>query len=303
MKILLLGANGQVGWELQRSLASLGEMKACGRKEADLENLETVRESIRAYSPDLIINTAAYTAVDRAESEPEIACNINARAVACLADEAKRLGALLIHYSTDYIFDGKKFAPYLETDQANALSVYGKTKRQGEEAIWNSGCKHIIFRTSWVYASRGGNFVKTMIRLAREKNELNVVVDQIGAPTHAALIADVTALVLAQYQNGDEDESTRLHGTYNLTSAGKTSWYEYSRYIIQLVEQRGLSLQVRSSEIKPISSEKYPVPAERPKNSCLNCTKLEQTFNLRLPDWRYHVRHAVLELLEQENNK
>jgi len=303
MKILLLGSNGQVGWELQRSLASLGHLKACSRKEADFEHLKDLQATIRCYSPNLIVNAAAYTAVDKAESEPDSAHRVNTTAVGLLADEAKRLGALLIHYSTDYIFNGKKPAPYIETDQPNALNVYGKTKLQGEEAIQESGCKYLLFRTSWVYASRGSNFVRTMIRLAKEKNELNVVVDQIGTPTHADLIADVTALALAQYQNASEEEASRLHGIYHLASAGETSWYEYARYVIQLAEQRGLALQVKTSEVKPILSERYPVSAERPKSSRLNCEKLEKTFNLRLPDWRYHVRHAVMELIEQENNK
>lgn len=300
MKILLLGTNGQLGWELQRSLASLGQVKACGRKQADLENLENLQTTIRDYSPDLIVNAAAYTAVDKAESEPEQACRVNAVAVELLAVEAKRLDALLIHYSTDYIFDGKKPAPYIETDHPNALNIYGKTKLQGEQAILQSGCKHLIFRTSWVYASRGANFIKTMIRLAKEKDELSVVADQVGAPTHADLIADVTALILSQYQNVSEKEVSRLHGIYHLTAAGETSWFDYARYIFQLAEQNGLALQVKETQVKPITSEAYPVPAERPENSRLNCKKLEHTFNLRLPDWRHHVHHAVIELLEQE---
>lgn len=303
MKILLLGANGQLGWELQRSLSPLGQIRACGRKEADLENLDSLQAAIRDYSPNLIVNAAAYTAVDKAESEPDKAYRINARAVELLADEAKHLNALLIHYSTDYIFDGKKSEPYVETDRPNALSVYGKTKLQGEVEIRQSGCKHLIFRTSWVYATRGSNFVRTMIRLAKERHELKVVADQVGAPTHADLIADVTALALAQYQNTSEEEASRLRGIYHLTSAGETSWFDYASYIFELAEQGGLILKLKKNEVTPIPAEAYPVPAERPGNSRLSCEKLRQTFNLRLADWHYHVRYAVMELIEQEHAK
>lgn len=298
MDILIFGENGQVGWELQRSLAPLGALKVCDRYQADLEDLSNLRALIREHRPDVIVNAAAYTAVDKAESEPEKAKLINTEAVACMAEVAKQSDAWFIHYSTDYVFDGTKPTPYVESDHANPLSVYGNTKWQGEEAIRQSGCKHQIFRTSWVYASRGQNFIKTMLRLASSRDELSVVSDQIGAPTHANLIAAVTALALYHIQRVEEVDRIRFNGTYHLTAAGESNWNEYARFVIDLAEQSGMALRVKPSEVKAIPSEAYPVPAERPKNSRLSCEKLERTFNLRLPDWRYHVRRTMRELTE-----
>ncbi len=299
MKILLLGANGQVGWALQRSLAPLGLLNACGRDEVNLEDLNGLRKVIREYRPDMIINAAAYTAVDKAESVPEKARLVNTEAVSCLADEAKQVDALLVHFSTDYVFDGTKSSPYTESDEPNPLNVYGTTKWEGEEAIRQSACKHLIFRTSWVYAVRGDNFIKTMLRLASRRDELSVVADQIGAPTHADMIADVTAFSLHYYLCADKSLQPNLLGTYHLVAAGEASWNEYARFVLEIAEKSGTAFKVRSYEVERISSDVYPTPAERPKNSRLNSKKLEQTFNLQLPDWRDHVCRTMQELLEQ----
>lgn len=299
MNILILGANGQVGWELQRSLAPIGSLKAFGREAANLEDLDSLRSAIRENRPDIIVNSAAYTAVDKAESEPAKAERINTEAVALLAEESKRLGACLVHYSTDYVFDGMKSSAYTESDNPNPLSVYGSTKWQGEVVIRRSGCKHLIFRTSWVYAVRGQNFIKTMLRLATSRDEMSVVADQFGSPTHADLIADVTSLALYHYQSMNEVDQSDLYGTYHLVAAGETSWNDYARFVLELAEQGGVMLRVNSKDVKKIPSEAYPVPAERPKNSCLNCEKLESTFNLRLPNWRHHVRRTVHGLTEK----
>ncbi|MCU7795564.1 MAG: dTDP-4-dehydrorhamnose reductase [Candidatus Thiodiazotropha sp. (ex Myrtea spinifera)] len=298
MNILLLGSNGQVGWALQRSLAPLGPLVACDRQTANLEDLENVRSVVRENRPDIIVNSAAYTAVDKAESEPSMAERINTEAVALLAEETKRLDACLVHYSTDYVFDGMKSSAYTESDTPNPLSVYGSTKWQGEVAIRQSGCKYLIFRTSWVYAIRGQNFIKTMLRLATDRDELSVVADQFGAPTHADLIADVTALVLHHFQSSKEFNQPNLYGTYNLVAAGETSWNDYARFVFELAEQYGVVLRVKPTEVKQIPSEAYPVPAKRPNNSRLSFKKLERAFNLRLPDWRHHVRRTVKELIE-----
>lgn len=298
MNILILGANGQVGWELQRSLAPLGSIKACDRQAANFEDLDSLRAVVRENRPDMIVNSAAYTAVDKAESEPDKAARVNAEAVAVLAEESKKLDACLVHYSTDYVFDGMKSSAYTESDNPNPLNVYGRTKCQGEENIRNSGCRHFIFRTSWVYATRGSNFIKTMLQLAMNRNELSVVADQFGAPTHADLIADVTAIVLHQYQIMKESLQSNLYGTYHLVAAGETNWNDYARFVFELAELYGVVLRVKPDEVKQIPSEAYPVPAKRPKNSRLNCKKLEYTFALRLPEWRYHVHRTVKELIE-----
>jgi len=297
MKILLLGKDGQVGWELQRSLAPLGELLAFGRGEADLENLDGLRHLVVHHRPDVIVNAAAYTAVDKAESEPDKARAINALAVGVLARLADAGGAWLIHYSTDYVFDGGKPAPYLEDDTTGPLSVYGSTKLEGEQLIRQSAVRHLIFRTSWVYAARGGNFPKTMLRLARDKESLSVVDDQHGAPTSAALIADVTALAL--YRIGQVPDADRLAGTYHLAAGGTTSWCGYAKYVLELAHAAGGKLKAGPNEVQPISTEAYPLPAKRPKNSRLDTTKLASAFGLRLPHWQYHVRRLVEELATQ----
>jgi len=296
MNILLLGKDGQVGWELQRALAPIADITAFNRQEADLEQPGRVREIIRELSPQIVINAAAYTAVDQAESEPERAMRINADAVAEIADETKKQNGLLIHYSTDYVFDGQKQAPYLETDFTNPLSMYGKTKRAGEMAIKESGCHHLIFRTSWVYALRGRNFVKTILRLAHEKEELRIIDDQYGAPTSAELIADITALIIWRFKDclsGME----RVSGIYHLAAAGETSWHGYATQIVSEALRLGARLKTEPENILPICASEYPLPAPRPANSRLNTKKLSDTFGVTLPDWQLFVQRVISEIL------
>ena len=301
MKILLFGKDGQVGWELQRALAPLGELIALGEQQADFENLEHIRQLVRQMRPDVIVNAAAYTAVDKAEAAPEKARRINAEAVGVLGEEAHRLNAWLVHYSTDYVYDGEKTSPYEEDDPPRPLSVYGKTKLEGDQLIVKSGAKHLIFRTSWVYAARGANFAKTMLRLAKERDELQIIADQHGAPTSAELIADVTALAL--YRIGikkmgqTEDSAAKFSGTYNLVASGHTTWHGYAQHVLELAQARGIKLKAGPAAVLAITTEDYPLPAARPKNSRLNTAKLCTTFNLQLPDWRYHVQRLVDELI------
>jgi len=276
MKILLTGCAGQLGRELKRSLASLGELVACDRRQLDLAQPEALRATVRAVAPTVIVNAAAYTAVDKAEAEPAAADAINAVASGVLADEARRLGALLIHYSTDYVFDGTKPAPYTEDDVPAPLSAYGRSKHTGELAIAASGARHLIFRTSWVYGLHGANFMKTMLRLGRERDELRVVGDQIGAPTWTRHLADVTALVLARRDIPG--------GLYHLAAAGATSWHGYAEAIFAAAQAAGLL--EKSPVVHRITSADYPLPAPRPANSRLDCSRLRRDLGLALPDWR-----------------
>ena len=297
MKILLLGKEGQVGWELQRSLSTVGDLVASEQHDLDLECPDDVRRWVRQHEPDIIVNAAAYTAVDQAESEPEKAHRINAEAVGVLAEEANRLNAWLVHYSTDYVFDGEKAAPYEEGDPTNPLSVYGRTKLEGEELIRDRHAKHMIFRTSWVFAARGKNFAKTILRLAKEREKLSVIADQHGAPTSAELVADVTALALHRaVQNGSHID---LAGTYHLVARGETSWHSYAQFVLTVARERGIMLKTASEEVYPIQTEAYPLPAKRPRNSRLNVSKLTSTFGVHLPDWRNHVRRLIEELALQ----
>lgn len=298
-KILLLGANGQVGWELQRSLAPLGKLIACDRQQCDLADLACLQEFILQEQPDLIVNASAFTAVDKAESEPEIARTINAEAVRVLADMANKLGAWLVHYSTDYVFDGTGNQPFNEEAPANPLNVYGHTKLEGEMHIRASGCQHLIFRTSWVYAARGSNFAKTMLRLAKEKTELKIVADQIGAPTSAELIADVTAFVLARLQY-DPELRQRAGGTYHLAAGGAVSWHGFARFIIAEAVLVGAVLMTNPDSVYPIKSAEYPLPAKRPANSRLDTGKLHQTFGVTLPPWESHARRMIKELIGKQ---
>ena len=299
MKILLFGKNGQLGWELQRSLAPLGELLALSTNSTthcgDFSNLEGIRKTVVDFAPDMIVNAAAYTAVDKAESEPELANQINAAAPQLLAQEAQRLGAWLIHYSTDYVFDGSGQQFWTEKDIPNPLSVYGKTKFAGEQAIQQTNCKHLIFRTSWVYAARGGNFAKTMLRLAKERTSLNVIADQFGAPTGADLLADVTALCINHIQN-KPDSDANLSGIYHLTAAGVTTWFDYASLVIENARQQGAAIMVASQDIKPIPTSAYPLPAPRPSNSRLNSQHLQNTFNLKLPAWQTGVLRMLQEM-------
>jgi dTDP-4-dehydrorhamnose reductase len=291
MKILLLGANGQVGWELQRSLAPLGNVTACDRAKADLSDLDALRAVVRAVRANIIVNAAAYTAVDKAESEPDLATRINAGAVELLAEEAARANALLVHYSTDYVFDGEKAGAYVETDEANPLSRYGLSKYQGEEAIRAAGDRHLIFRTSWVYAPRGKNFPTTILNLARTREELKVVADQVGAPTSAELIADVTALALRRLRLSQD-----LVGTYHLTAAGETSWHAYAQLLVRLAATKGYVLKAVPGRILPITTAGYPTPAKRIANSRLATDKLRAAFGLTLPSWDAHLGRFLEEL-------
>lgn len=275
MKILLTGATGQIGYELQRSLQGLGEVVAVDRAHMDLTDLDQIRSVVRAVRPNLIVNPAAYTAVDKAESEPDLARAINVLAPAAMAEEAKALGAAMVQYSTDYVFDGSKTGAYIETDQPNPLSVYGRTKLEGELAVAAAGIPHLILRTSWVYGMRGKNFLLTMLRLAAEREELRVVNDQYGAPTWSRTVADTTSLVLARSREAGWWE--RNSGIYHLTSGGATTWFAFASAIMENAD-----LPCR---VSPISSAEYQMPAQRPSNSLLNCDKLTQQMSA-LPEWR-----------------
>ena len=299
MKILLFGKNGQVGWELQRSLAPLGELVAlasdsqelCG----DLTDLAGIARTVRAVAPDIIVNASAHTAVDRAESEPELARALNALAPGVLAQEAHRVGAWLVHYSTDYVFDGSGDAPWRETDPTGPLYIYGQTKLEGEAAIAAAGCRHLIFRTSWVYAARGGNFAKTMLRLARERDSLAVINDQIGAPTGADLLADVTAHALRTAMLRPE-----LGGLYHLAAGGQTSWYDYARFVIDFARQTDTQIKVAPDAIQPVPSSAFPTAARRPHNSRLDTRKLQTSFGLHLPHWQSGITRMLEEVESRE---
>lgn len=300
MKILLLGKDGQVGWELQRALALLGELHACGRGDADFTDPESLRALVRRVAPDVIVNAAAYTAVDKAESDAAAAHLVNATAPGVLAEEAAACGAWLVHYSTDYVFDGTKDGAWVETDAARPLSVYGRTKCEGEQRIRASGAHHLILRTSWVFAARGGNFARTMLRLAKERDGLDVVADQHGAPTGAELLADATALALQRIAAlGPEARS--LSGTYHLAAAGSTTWHGYARHVLALAQQHGAVLKAGPEAVRAIASGAFPTPAVRPMNSRLDCAKFCKSFGLALPDWRHHVDRLIAELAAQGN--
>jgi dTDP-4-dehydrorhamnose reductase len=299
MKILLLGKNGQVGWELQRSLAPLGELVALDRQGAnglvgDLSDLDGLAATVRAVQPQVIVNAAAHTAVDRAESEPELAQRINADAPAVLAREAAAAGALLVHYSTDYVFDGSGNQPWHEDDATSPLGIYGRTKLMGERAIRQATARHLILRTSWVYAARGGNFAKTMMRLAQERERLTVINDQWGAPTGAELIADVTALALRQLHVRPQEA-----GTYHLAAAGETTWFEYAKYVLALVKQAQPAIKLVVNDVAPIATMDYPTPAQRPLNSRLDTRRLRSVFGLRLPQWQEGVQRMVSEIIQK----
>lgn len=297
-KILLLGCNGQVGWELQRSLAPLGTLLACDRQQADLSDLPGLELLLRREQPSIIVNAGAYTAVDKAESDIANARRINAKAPAVLAKIARELDAWLVHYSTDYVFDGSGNQPILEGAHTGPLGIYGKTKLEGEQAIRASGCKHLIFRTSWVYATRGANFAKTMLRLAKDREELRVIADQHGAPTSAELIADITALAL-QRLTCDAELKARASGTYHLVASGETSWHRYAQFVIGEATRLGANLRTSTERIIPISTNEYPLPAKRPANSRLDNGKLQKTFELALPCWQHHVKRMIQEVIEQ----
>ena len=299
MKLLLLGSNGQVGWELQRSMSMLGKLKVCDRNKVDFFDLDGLRKLIRNYKPDVIVNAAAYTDVDKAESDEENAFQVNSRAVNLLAQEAKVLDAWLVHYSTDYVFDGEKMSPYTEEDKTNPLSVYGKTKLQGEEAIKKSKCKYLIFRSSWLYGAHGKNFFKTIIKLATERDELRIVSNQIGAPTNAGLVADVTSLCLYRIARNSHS-SKEISGIYHLTATGKASWYDFAKYVIIEAKKSGSVFLTNPENIIAINASEYILPAKRPANSLLDTQKLCKTFNLYLPSWQIHADRVIKELYLRE---
>ena len=296
MKILLLGKGGQVGWELQRSLSVLGQVTAldfdskdhCG----DFSNPQGVAETVRALRPDVIVNAAAHTAVDKAESEPELARLLNATTPGLVAEEAAKLGAWMIHYSTDYVFDGSGEQAWSEADATGPLSVYGSTKLEGEALIRASGAKHLILRTSWVYAARGGNFAKTMLRLAQERDRLTVINDQFGAPTGADLLADVTAHAIRHLQHKPEDA-----GLYHCVAGGTTTWCEYAKFVISEAQKIKPELQIKATEVAPVRTSVFPTPAKRPHNSRLDTSRLQSTFGLTLPHWEHGVQRMLTEIL------
>jgi dTDP-4-dehydrorhamnose reductase len=297
MKILLLGMNGQVGWELQRSLAPLGELVSLdfdspGPLSADFTQPELLAATVRAVAPQIIVNAAAHTAVDKAEAEPELARTINAAAPAVLAREAAAIGAWLVHYSTDYVFDGSGSSPRSEDAPTGPLSVYGSTKLEGEQALRASGCHHLILRTSWVYAARGGNFARTMLRLAAEREQLSVIDDQHGAPTGAELLADLTAHMLRSVH-----AQPSLGGTYHAVASGETSWYGYARHVIEFARSAGQAIRVKPQDITPVPTSAYSTAARRPHNSRLDTRKLQHSFGLALPDWRIGVDRMLREVL------
>jgi dTDP-4-dehydrorhamnose reductase len=282
LRVLLTGKTGQVGFELQHSLAAIGEVVAFDRAELDLSSIDAIRARMREVRPQIIVNAAAYTAVDKAESEPELATRINGVAPGIMAEEAKRLGAVLVHYSTDYVFDGTKKEPYVEDDPPNPVSSYGRSKLAGEQAIALSGATHLIFRTSWVYAARGQNFVRTMLRLGQERRELRIVDDQVGAPTWARFIAEATAQVLRQLGDGHKVVGDRA-GIYNLTATGAVSWCGFASAIFA---EANAQLGMTPPKLIPITTAEYPRPARRPANSRLDTSKLTRIFGLTPPDWK-----------------
>ncbi|MCZ8094080.1 MAG: dTDP-4-dehydrorhamnose reductase [Acidovorax sp.] len=296
MNILLFGKGGQVGWELQRSLAVLGKVTALDHDSTDhcgdFANPEGIAATVRALKPDVIVNAAAHTAVDKAESEPELARLLNATTPGVLAREAAALGAWLVHYSTDYVFDGSGTRPWVETDTPAPLSVYGRTKLEGEQLIQQSGAKHLILRTSWVYAARGGNFAKTMLRLAQERERLTVIDDQWGAPTGAELLADVTAHAIRHLQQRPQDA-----GLYHLVAGGEVTWNGYAKFVIEHANKAQSAIKIVAKEIAPVPTSAFPTPAVRPHNSRLDTSKLQATFGLALPHWQAGVERMLTEIL------
>ncbi len=303
LRILITGANGQVGWQLQQTLSALGDLTALTREQLNLADLDMVTRVVRRLNPDILVNAAAYTAVDKAESEPESALTINATAPARMAQELARHGNLLVHYSTDYVFDGAKptSEAYSESDPTGPLNVYGHTKLEGEHLIQESGCPHVILRTSWVYDTRGKNFLRTVLRLAHEREELRMVDDQVGAPTWARSIADATAVILTRLLEHNDQTGKWRSGLYHLTASGKTSWAGFARAILEEYQSLGcraedggeFALPLKATRVIPISSEEYPMPARRPRNSQLANGKVQHRFGDLMPDWRTQLRLAM----------
>ena len=298
--VLLFGANGQVGHVLATTLLPLGRVHACTRAELDLSVAmglqDRIDQMVSDVRPDVIVNASAYTAVDKAESEPDVARLVNATVPGWMAQAAARHGAIMVHYSTDYVFRGDKDGMHVETDPVGPLSVYGKTKLEGEQAVAAASPRHLIFRTSWVFGAHGGNFLKTMLRLARERDALSVVADQFGSPTSASLIAQTTASVLAQMLHAPASDPR--WGIYHLVAGGETNWHAYATYVIEKARQAGVSIRVAPGAIARIAGKDYPVPAPRPSNSRMDTTKLRQTFGLSLPDWHEGVDQVLEDVLK-----
>jgi len=297
MKILLLGHNGQVGWELQRSLVSLGAIHAMARPEFDLGKFDDVRRLIREIQPEVIVNAVAFTAVDKAESEPELAYQINAQAVGVLAEESLRLNALLVHYSTDYVFDGTGTRPWVESDATGPVNVYGHSKCAGEQLLRQSGCAHLLLRTSGVYATRGNNFVRTVLRLAMERAALPMVDDQCGTPTHAGYLADITALAIKRIV-ADQESRAALCGTYHMTHRGEVTKYGLARFVVEEALACGARLALAPAGIAAITTAEYPLPARRPANSRLCVDKIERALDIQCLDWKAHCRDVVAMLVQ-----
>jgi dTDP-4-dehydrorhamnose reductase len=295
MNILLTGKNGQVGFELQRALAPLGTVHAVGSADCDLSDAKALRALIQSVKPQLIVNPAAYTAVDRAESDQEKARAVNTVAPGVMGEEAQRLGAAVIHFSTDYVFDGDQTTPYAESDAVGPQSVYGQTKLDGERALAQATPHHVILRTSWVVGAHGGNFAKTMLRLAAEREELKVVADQYGAPTSAALLADVTAHLARQIQR--EGATTFPFGTYHLAAGGATSWHEYAQFVIGEAIKAGKPIKATPDRVLAIPASAYPTPAKRPQNSRMDTSHIQRTFGLQLPHWQHGVSYILQQIL------
>ena len=296
-RFFITGANGQLGFELQRALAPLGEVMACSRDACDLSNPDSIRAAVRAVKPDVIFSAGAYTAVDKAEAEPDLARAVNTSAPGILGEEAAKRGALVIHYSTDYVFDGAKSSAYYEEDATNPLGLYGKTKLEGEKALAASGADHLIFRTSWVFGAHGKNFIKTILRLASSRDELRIVADQFGAPTGASLLADASTHIAARYLR--DGRGNFPFGLYHLAAGGETSWHGFAQHIVAKATAADLKLQATPERILPITTPEYPTPAARPENSRLDTSKFRTAFGLHLPDWKHGVDQVVDVLLEK----
>ncbi|MGO4808101.1 dTDP-4-dehydrorhamnose reductase [Cupriavidus sp. 2MCAB6] len=294
--LLVTGSNGQVGFELRRSLAPLGNVIALDRAACDFSRPDTLRQLIRQYRPDVIVNPAAYTAVDKAETDADAAFAVNGAAAGVLAEEAKALGSLLVHYSTDYVFDGRKAGPYVELDAVDPQSIYGKSKLAGEQAIAASGATALVLRTCWVAGAHGGNFAKTMLKLGRERDSLRVIADQFGAPTTAALIADVTAQIIARHWLAG-DRAAFPAGIYHLAAGGETTWHAYATEVLRYAASKGVALKADPESIVPIPASEYPLPAPRPANSRLDTSKLRETFDIHLPDWQQGIHFLLDQIL------
>jgi dTDP-4-dehydrorhamnose reductase len=295
VKLLVTGKNGQVGFELTRALSVLGEVIAVDRRTCDMADAEAIRAMVRQVQPDVIVNAAAYTAVDKAESEKQLASAINAVAPGVLGEEAAKLDALVVHYSTDYVFNGSKSGAYTENDTADPQSAYGQSKLDGERALIKANRKHLILRTSWVYGAHGGNFAKTMLRLAADREKLTVVADQFGAPTSAAVMADLTAQLVGRYAR--EGAKKFPYGVYHAVNSGETHWCDYARFVVGTAIAAGKPLKATPDNITPITTAQYPTPAKRPANSRLDTKKFRNTFGLRLPPWQESLQHVLQQIL------